>query len=83
MAVTYVVACLLVLIFNVTAIPSAIVTIVQSAFGMRAVAGGALGAVIMAMQKGIARGISPMKQVSVAHRSQRLQRRTTLLPRRA
>ena len=57
MAVTYVVACLLVLIFNVTAIPSAIVTIVQSAFGMRAVAGGALGAVIMAMQKGIARGI--------------------------
>ena len=29
MAVTYVVACLLVLIFNVTAIPAAIVTIVQ------------------------------------------------------
>ena len=57
MAVTYVVACLLVLIFNVMAIPAAIVTIVQSAFGMRAVAGGALGAVIMAMQKGIARGI--------------------------
>ena len=57
MAVTYVVSCLLVLIFNVTAIPAAIVTIVQSAFGMRAVAGGALGAVIMAMQKGIARGI--------------------------
>ena len=57
MAVTYVVACLLVLIFNVTAIPAAIVTIVQSVFGMRAVAGGALGAVIMAMQKGIARGI--------------------------
>ena len=57
MAVTYVVACLLVLIFHVTAIPSAIVTIVQSAFGMRAVAGGALGAVIMAMQKGNARGI--------------------------
>ena len=56
MAVTYVVACLLVLIFNVTAIPAAIVTILQSAFGMRAVAGGALGAVIMAMQKGIARG---------------------------
>ena len=48
---------MLVLIFNVTAIPAAIVTIVQSAFGMRAVAGGALGAVIMAMQKGIARGI--------------------------
>ena len=28
--------------------------LVMSAFGMRAVAGGALGAVIMAMQKGIA-----------------------------
>ena len=57
MALTYVVAALLILIFNFKEIPSAIVTIVQSAFGMRAAAGGALGAMIVAMQKGIARGI--------------------------
>ena len=57
MAVLYVVSALLILIFNVTAIPGAIVTIVKSAFGLRAAAGGAIGAMIVAMQKGIARGI--------------------------
>lgn len=57
MAVTYVLAALLVLIFNVKAIPAAIVLIVKSAFGLKAMAGGALGAMIVAMQKGIARGI--------------------------
>ncbi len=53
MALTYVIAALLILIFNVTAIPAAIVTIVKSAFGLRAAAGGAMGAMIVAMQKGI------------------------------
>lgn len=57
MAVTYVLAALLILIFNYKAIPAALVTIVKSAFGLRAVAGGALGAMMVAMQKGIARGI--------------------------
>ena len=57
MAITYVLAALLVLIFNITAIPAAIALIVKSAFGLKAVAGGALGAMIVAMQKGIARGI--------------------------
>lgn len=57
MAITYVLAALIILVTNVTAIPAAIVEIVQSAFGMRAVAGGALGAMLAAMQKGIARGI--------------------------
>lgn len=57
MAITYVLAALLILIFNYKAIPAALVTIVKSAFGLRAVAGGALGAMMVAMQKGIARGI--------------------------
>ena len=57
MAVTYVVAALLILIFNYKAIPGALVTIVEDAFGLRAMAGGALGAMMVAMQKGIARGI--------------------------
>lgn len=57
MAATYIVAVLCILLFNLKAIPGAIVSIVQGAFGFRAVAGGALGAMMVAMQKGIARGI--------------------------
>ena len=57
MAVTYVVVVLIILLTHITQIPAAIVTIVESAFGLRAAAGGALGAMLVAMQKGIARGI--------------------------
>lgn len=57
MAIIYVLAAMIILVTNITAIPTAIAEIVKSAFGMRAVAGGALGAMIVAMQKGIARGI--------------------------
>lgn len=57
MAIIYVLFCLVLLIFNIKQIPAAIVEIVTSAFGAKAVAGGTLGAIIVAMQKGIARGI--------------------------
>ena len=57
MAVLYVAAALVILICNITKIPAAIVLIVQSAFGLKAAAGGMMGAMIVAMQKGIARGI--------------------------
>ncbi len=57
MAILYVLLGVSVLVFNITAIPAALKEIVLSAFGMRAAAGGALGAIIIAMQKGIARGI--------------------------
>ncbi len=57
MAGLYVLAALIILVTNASKLPGAIVLIVESAFGMRAAAGGALGAVIIAMQKGIARGI--------------------------
>ena len=57
MAITYVLAALIIIFMNITSVPTAIVEIVQGAFGLRAVAGGALGAMIVAMQKGIARGI--------------------------
>jgi AGCS family alanine or glycine:cation symporter len=57
MSILYVAFALLLLIFNAEKIPGAIAEIVESAFGFRAAAGGALGAVIIAMQKGIARGI--------------------------
>lgn len=57
MAIAYVVICVAILIANITEIPHAIVEVVASAFGLRAMAGGALGALLMAMQKGVARGI--------------------------
>lgn len=57
MAVAYVLCCLILMACNAKAIPAAVVEIVRSAFGMDAVAGGALGAMMVAMQKGIARGI--------------------------
>ena len=57
MAIIYVVSALIILVANYKAIPGAFVTIFESAFGLRAVAGGALGAMMVAMQKGIARGI--------------------------
>lgn len=57
MAGTYIVAAFLILMFHISEIPAAFVTIFQSAFGLRAAAGGALGAMLAAMQKGVARGI--------------------------
>ena len=57
MAITYVVVAMIIIILNIKAVPGAFVEIVESAFGLRAVAGGAVGAVLVAMQKGIARGI--------------------------
>ena len=57
MAATYITAALLILVFHVKEIPAAFVTIVQSAFGLKAAAGGVMGAMIVAMQKGVARGI--------------------------
>lgn len=57
MAITYVGVCVVILIANISEIPYAIATVVKGAFGLDAVAGGALGALMIAMQKGVARGI--------------------------
>lgn len=57
MAVIYIISALFILILNYKQIPAALASIINSAFGLRAVAGGALGTIIVAMQKGIARGI--------------------------
>ena len=57
MAALYVLIGVLIILFNITKVPAALVLIVQSAFGLKAAAGGAVGAMIVAMQKGIARGI--------------------------
>ena len=58
MAVLYFVCCIILLVVNIKALPSAVVLVVKSAFCPKAVFGGAAGITIkMAMQKGIARGI--------------------------
>ena len=57
MAVTYFIVTLAILVYNFREIPNALATIVQSAFGLRAVGGGAIGSMMMAMQMGVARGI--------------------------
>lgn len=57
MAIIYITVCVLVLVFNFKQIPQAINQIIEGAFGLNAVAGGAIGSMIVAMQSGIARGI--------------------------
>lgn len=57
MAVIYVVFCVVLLACNVSKIPAAFLTIVESAFNPAAITGGVVGSMLVAMQKGIARGI--------------------------
>lgn len=64
MAVLYVLFALMLIVCNITKIPAAVAEIVQGAFGfgdgisgIRAMAGGVLGAMMASMQKGVARGI--------------------------
>ncbi|MFT7682287.1 MAG: AGCS family alanine or glycine:cation symporter [Moritella dasanensis] len=58
MAVCYVFASLLVLLFNIEAVPDAITLVISSAFTPTAATGGFLGATVMlAIQSGVARGV--------------------------
>lgn len=57
MAVIYVVFVLVLVICNITEVPAAFAVIVKAAFSPKAVTGGAVGSMIVAMQKGVARGI--------------------------
>ena len=57
MAVLYVGLAVSIIITNITAVPAALASIVKSAFTGSALAGGAVGSVFVAMQKGVARGI--------------------------
>ncbi len=57
MAVIYVVFALLLVLTNITKIPAAVAVVVESAFSPKAVTGGAVGSMLVAMQNGVARGI--------------------------
>ncbi len=57
MAIIYVVFGAALIFCNITAVPSAVVTIVKGAFHPQAVTGGVVGSMIVAMQNGVAKGI--------------------------
>ena len=57
MAILYVALGLIIIVTNITEVPAAVVSIVKSAFTGSALAGGAMGSMVVAMQQGIARGI--------------------------
>lgn len=57
MAVIYVLFVVTLIVCNITKVPEAFVTIVKAAFSPKAVTGGMVGSMLVAMQKGVARGI--------------------------
>ena len=59
MIVLYIGCCFLIILTHLTAIPSAVVTIVKGAFGLRPIAGGAAGfsMMMLSMRNGVARGV--------------------------
>lgn len=57
MAIIYFAFAAILIIGNITAVPSAIAVIVKAAFSPKAFTGGVVGSIFVAMQKGIARGI--------------------------
>lgn len=57
MAAFYVIFAFIIVVTHASEIPAVLKSVIEGAFGIRAIGGGALGAMIVAMQKGIARGI--------------------------
>ena len=57
MALLYVVSGLVIILLHITSLPDVILNIVTGAFGLRPVLAGTAGSMIIAMQKGIVRGL--------------------------
>ena len=57
MAVIYILAAFTLIISNIELLPGAFKEIIQGAFGIKPIAGGAFASIAISMQKGIARGI--------------------------
>ena len=57
MAILYVLFVTILIITNISQVPAALKIIVTSAFSPKAITGGAVGSMFVAMQKGVARGI--------------------------
>ncbi len=67
MAVLYVSACIVVLLWNITALPEAIGLIFSGAFSPEGVAGGAIGALIVGFQRAAFSNEAGLGSASVAH----------------
>ncbi|MFB8780126.1 alanine/glycine:cation symporter family protein [Streptomyces albogriseolus] len=67
MAIMYVVACLIVVLTNVTAVPDAIGNIFQGAFEAEGVAGGVIGALIVGFQRAAFSNEAGLGSAPIAH----------------
>ncbi|MBA0049583.1 alanine:cation symporter family protein [Streptomyces sp. AJS327] len=77
MAILYVVACLLVISFNITDVPGALRTIVVEAFNPQGVAGGLLGALIVGFQRAAWSNEAGIGSAPIAHAAVKTKRPAT------
>ena len=71
MAVIYTIACLWVMLVNITAVPGAIITIIRTAFSPEAVAGGAVGAIVIGFQRAAFSNEAGLGSAAIAHSAAR------------
>ncbi|SMD23436.1 alanine or glycine:cation symporter, AGCS family [Lentzea albidocapillata] len=67
MAIIYVAACLMVILFNIGSLPSAVGEIISGAFAPEGVAGGALGALIVGFQRAAFSNEAGLGSAPIAH----------------
>ncbi|MCF2128672.1 alanine:cation symporter family protein [Strepomyces sp. STD 3.1] len=67
MAGVYIVACLIVILVNITAVPDALVSIVERAFNPEGVAGGVLGALIIGFKRAAFSNEAGLGSAPIAH----------------
>ncbi|MFC1232119.1 alanine/glycine:cation symporter family protein [Streptomyces sp. Sce081] len=67
MAIMYVLACLTVILFNVTAVPDAIASVIDGAFDPEGVAGGVIGALIVGFQRAAFSNEAGIGSAPIAH----------------
>ncbi|WP_445271811.1 alanine:cation symporter family protein, partial [Streptomyces sp. DSM 41978] len=67
MAGIYIAACLVVILVHVTAVPAAIVTIIEGAFNPEGVAGGILGALIIGFRRAAFSNEAGLGSAPIAH----------------
>ena len=71
MAVIYTIACVWVMLVKFTSIPAAIGTIIVTAFNPQAVAGGAIGAIIIGFQRAVFSNEAGIGSAAIAHSAAR------------
>ena len=71
MAVIYALACFWVILVNITAVPVAIATIIRTAFSPEAVAGGAIGAIVIGFQRAAFSNEAGLGSAAIAHSAAR------------